>query len=183
MKTLQIQLQFQFAVAVLLDGDVVEHPPKGKLGRCAKTIGLSMRNAHWIISPEANIAQWDFPHSAVEHRVNCHVINKKGVSVVELFGSVPSCSNFLWTCTANVFLLNEVVVACGCVVVGGAGELDRMLVSLETGLVPRILSIGSKKMKSNPPCPLRLLLPLIFCIYIYIQDISMDIMDYRYCPY
>ena len=46
MKTLQIQLQFQFAVAVLLDDDVVEHLPKGKLGRCAKTIGLSMRNAY-----------------------------------------------------------------------------------------------------------------------------------------
>ena len=52
-------------------------------------------------------------------------------------------------------------------VVGGAGQLDRMLVGLEAGLVPRILSSRSKKRKSDLPCLLWLLLSLIFlCVAI-----------------
>ena len=47
-------------------------------------------------------------------------------------------------------------------VVGGTGDFDRMLVGLEAGLVPRILSSRSKKTKSDLACPLWLLLSMIF---------------------
>ena len=52
-------------------------------------------------------------HAAAEIRAICHVSGiKMAFSVVEL-DSVASCSNFLWTCTANVLLPNEIVTACG----------------------------------------------------------------------
>ena len=62
-------------------------------------------------------------------------------------------------------------------VVGGAGQLDRVLVGLEAGLVPRILSSRLRKTKSDLTCPLRLLLSLIF-LYIAISFLlSLDIVS------
>ena len=62
-------------------------------------------------------------------------------------------------------------------VVGGAGQLDRMLVDLEAGLVPRTLSSRSIQTKSDLPCPLQLLLSLIFCTSRLSSSLSSDIVS------
>ena len=61
------------------------------------------------------------------------------------------------------------------VVVGGTGDFDRVLVGLEAGLVPRILSSRSKKTKSDLACPLRLLLSMIFQYVVIKFSLSPDI--------
>ena len=62
-------------------------------------------------------------------------------------------------------------------VVGGAGQLDRMLLDLEAGLVTRTLSSRSIKTKSDLPCPLQLLLSLIFCTLRLNFTLSSDIVS------